>query len=115
VDASVDSAGKGQQLGRRIDELEMIKAALADMAADLAAGRLLVREASWLRDSGQDSARAVAIAKLFCTEAARRAADQAIRIDGGQGEGSPRIQRIIGARLQLAGDNGDGSHVAGDV
>jgi butyryl-CoA dehydrogenase len=99
----------------------MIQAALADMAVDEAAARLLVREAAWLRDTGRDNSQAVAIAKLFCTEAALRAADQAVLIHGARGysnaypverywrdakgmqiyEGTAHIQRIIIARALL--------------
>lgn len=126
LDASVGFARTRRQFGSRIGDFEMIQAALADMAADLSAARLLVREAAWLRDSGQNNAQAVAIAKLFCTEAALRAADQAILIHGGRGysseypverywrdakgmqiyEGTAHIQRIIIARHLLGRDEG---------
>ena len=124
LDASVDFARRRRQFGRRIGDFEMIQAALADMAADLSAARLLVREAAWLRDQGHDNAQAVAVAKLFCTEAALRAADQAVLIHGGRGyssefpverywrdakgmqiyEGTAHIQRIIIARHLLGRD-----------
>ena len=129
LDASVDFARKRRQFGRRIGDFQMIQAALADMAADGAAARLLVREAAWLRDSGQDNALAVAVAKLFCTEAALRAADQAILIHGARGysneypverywrdakgmqiyEGTAHIQRVIIARRLLGRDEAAGS------
>ncbi len=129
LDASVAFARSRRQFGSRIGDFEMIQAALADMAADLAAARLLVREAAWLRDQGQAAGPQVAIAKLFCTEAALRAADQAILIHGGRGysnqypverywrdakgmqiyEGTAHIQRIIIARHLLGRDQGSGS------
>jgi alkylation response protein AidB-like acyl-CoA dehydrogenase len=128
LEASVDFARQRRQFGSRIGDFQMIQAALADMAADLAASRLLVREAAWLQDSGADSAQAVAIAKLFCTEAALRAADQAVLIHGARGysseypverywrdakgmqiyEGTAHIQRIIIARRLLGRDREPG-------
>jgi alkylation response protein AidB-like acyl-CoA dehydrogenase len=124
VDACVSFARERRQFGKRIGDFEMIQAALADMSADLAAARLLVRAAAWLRDSGEDAAQAVAIAKLFCCEAALRAADQAILLHGSRGysneypverywrdakgmqiyEGTAHIQRIIIARALLGRD-----------
>ena len=128
LEASVDFARSRRQFGRRIGDFQMIQATLADMAADLAAARLLVREAAWLRDSGRHAAQAVAVAKLFCTEAALRAADQAVLIHGARGysseypverywrdakgmqiyEGTAHIQRVIIARHLLGRDEGIG-------
>jgi alkylation response protein AidB-like acyl-CoA dehydrogenase len=124
LDASVDFARSRRQFGRRIGDFEMIQASLADMAADLAAARLLVREAAWLADIGQDNSSAVAVAKLFACEAALRGADQAILIHGARGysseypverywrdakgmqiyEGTAHIQRVIIARGLLGKD-----------
>ncbi|MFZ0214452.1 MAG: acyl-CoA dehydrogenase family protein, partial [Candidatus Dormiibacterota bacterium] len=128
LDASVAFARDRRQFGRRIGDFEMVQSALADMAADRAAARLLVREAAWLRDQGRDDGQAVAIAKLFCTEAAVRAADQAILLHGARGyangypaerywrdakgmqiyEGTSHIQRIIIARRLLGRDEARG-------
>ena len=127
LDASVAFARERRQFGRRIGEFEMVQAALADMAADLAAARLLVRQAAWSRDQGEDVSQAVAIAKLFSCEAALRAADQAILVHGSRGysneypverfwrdakgmqiyEGTSHIQRIIIARALLGREASD--------
>ncbi len=96
----------------------MIQADLADMAADLDAARLLVYRAAWTKDQGLPATRATSIAKLFATEAATRAASQAVLLHGNRGysneypveryyrdikgmqiyEGSSHIQRVIIAR-----------------
>jgi alkylation response protein AidB-like acyl-CoA dehydrogenase len=88
------------------------------MAADVEAARLLVYRAAWLAGQGQKATRAVSIAKLFATEAAVRAAGQAVLLHGGRGysnafpveryyrdikglqiyEGTAHIQRIVIAR-----------------
>ncbi len=129
LEATVDFARRRRQFGQRIGDFGMIQAALADMATDLAAGRLLVRQAAWLRDAGEDNAQAVAMAKLFCTEAALRGADQAILIHGARGysneyaverywrdakgmqiyEGTAHVQRVILARQLLGRDEGGAS------
>jgi alkylation response protein AidB-like acyl-CoA dehydrogenase len=118
LDACVNFANSRRQFGKRIGDFEMVQAVLADMVADTSAARLLVREAAWLRDQRMPNTRAVSIAKLFATEAAVRAADQAVLLHGGRGysneypverfyrdikglqiyEGTSHIQRIIIAR-----------------
>jgi alkylation response protein AidB-like acyl-CoA dehydrogenase len=117
-DACIDFARSRRQFGRRIGDFEMIQSSLADMAADLAAGRLLVQQAAAFIDANEDAAQAVSLAKLFCTEAALRSADAAILMHGARGysnefpverywrdakgmqiyEGTSHIQRIIIAR-----------------
>jgi alkylation response protein AidB-like acyl-CoA dehydrogenase len=124
LDAAAEFARTRRQFGRRIGDFEMVQAALADMAADLAAARLLVRQAAWLADRGLDSARDVATAKLFATEAALRGADQAVLLHGARGyssehpverlwrdakgmqiyEGTAHIQRVVIARELLGRD-----------
>jgi butyryl-CoA dehydrogenase len=121
VDACVDFARTRRQFGQRIGNFEMIQSVIADMVADLEAARLLVRQAAWLRDQGRRNTQHVSIAKLFATEAACRAADQAVLLHGGRGysneypverfyrdikglqiyEGTSHIQRIIIARSVL--------------
>ncbi len=118
LDACVEFARTRRQFGRRIGDFEMIQAALADMAADVEAARLLVYHAAWLKDRGVQATRETSIAKLFATEAAVRAADQAVLLHGGRGysneypveryyrdikglqihEGTAHIQRIVIAR-----------------
>jgi alkylation response protein AidB-like acyl-CoA dehydrogenase len=118
LDACVDFARKRRQFGQRIGDFEMIQRDLADMAADVEAARLLVYRAGWLQAKGERSTREVSIAKLFATEAAVRAAGQAVLLHGGRGysneypveryyrdikglqiyEGTAHIQRIVIAR-----------------
>jgi len=127
LDACVAFARDRRQFGRRIGDFGPVQAALADMAADLDAARLLTRRAAWVRDEGQRNTREVAVAKLFATEAAVRAADQAVLLLGARGysnefpveryyrdikglqiyEGTSHIQRIIIARDLLGKDRGD--------
>jgi alkylation response protein AidB-like acyl-CoA dehydrogenase len=118
LDASVDFARSRRQFGQRIGDFEMIQATLADMAADVDAARLLVYRAAWLQSQGQPARRETSIAKLFATEAALRAASEAVLVHGGRGysneypveryyrdikglqiyEGTSHIQRLVIAR-----------------
>jgi alkylation response protein AidB-like acyl-CoA dehydrogenase len=118
LDACVAYTSERHQFGQRIADFQQVGATLADMAADVAAARLLVYHAAWLKDQGQPATKATSIAKLFATEAALRAADQAVLLHGNRGysneypveryyrdikglqiyEGTSHIQRIIIAR-----------------
>ena len=118
LDASVAFAQSRRQFGRRIGDFEMIQATLADMAADVDAARWLVYRAAWLQGRGRPATRETSIAKLFATEAAARAASEAVLLHGGRGysneypveryyrdikglqiyEGTSHIQRIVIAR-----------------
>ncbi len=121
LDASVAFAQTRRQFGQRIGNFEMIQATLADMAADVEAARLLVYRAAWLKDQGLKATRETSIAKLFATEAAVKAASEAVLLHGGRGysneypveryyrdikglqiyEGTSHIQRIVIARELL--------------
>jgi alkylation response protein AidB-like acyl-CoA dehydrogenase len=118
LDACVAYTRERRQFGKRIADFEMVQAALADMAADVEAARLLTYKAAWLKDHGQPATKAASIAKLFATEAAVRAASEAVLLHGNRGysneypverhyrdikglqiyEGTSHIQRIIIAR-----------------
>lgn len=118
LDACVMWARERRQFGRRLGDFQMIQATIANMAADVAAARLLVYQAAWLIDGGRPATQAVASAKLFATEAAAKAASEAVSLYGNRGyssvypverfyrdikglqiyEGASNIQRIILAR-----------------
>jgi alkylation response protein AidB-like acyl-CoA dehydrogenase len=113
-----------RQFGRRIGEFQMVQERIADMAADLEASRLLVLRAAWERSRGARGPGPVAAAKLFATEAAQRAASEAVLLLGSRGyssespverhyrdiqglriyEGTSHIQRIVLARALLGKD-----------
>jgi butyryl-CoA dehydrogenase len=118
LDACVAFTRGRRQFGQRIADFQMVQATLADMAADVEAARLLVYRAAWLKDAGQPATKETSIAKLFATEAAARAASQAVLLHGNRGysneypverhyrdikgmqiyEGTSHIQRLIIAR-----------------
>ncbi len=121
LDSCVEFARTRKQFGQRIGNFERIQSALADMAADVEAARLLVYRAAWLKDQNIKATRETSIAKLFATEAAVKAANEAVLLHGGRGysneypveryyrdikglqiyEGTAHIQRIVIARELL--------------
>ncbi len=125
LDACIAYATQRRQFGQRIADFEMIQATLADMAADVEAARLLVYRAAWVKDQGLPATKATSIAKLFATEAALRAASEAVLLHGNRGysneypveryyrdikglqiyEGTSHIQRIIIARELVGREN----------
>jgi butyryl-CoA dehydrogenase len=121
LDACVDFARTRRQFGQRIGDFQQVQATLANMAADVEAARLLTYRAAWLKDHNQPMSTQAATAKLFATEAAMRAASEAVLLHGNRGysneypveryyrdikglqiyEGTSYIQRIIIARELL--------------
>jgi acyl-CoA dehydrogenase len=102
-----------------ISEHQLIQAKLADMAMKIGASALLVYRAAWAHDGGKKGiGREAAMAKLFSSEAAHEAVDEAVQIFGGLGtvrgmaverlyrhvrafrifDGTSEIQRLIIAR-----------------
>jgi acyl-CoA dehydrogenase len=64
---------------------QLTQAALADMATDIDAARLLTYRAAWLRDRGEPATQEVAMAKMAATESAQRVIDRAVQMFGGRG------------------------------
>jgi alkylation response protein AidB-like acyl-CoA dehydrogenase len=111
-------AQQRQQFGQPIAQFQAIQWKLADMATELDAARLLVLRAAWLKDQGMSVTKESAMAKLYASEAATRACNQALQIHGGYGymkdypverylrdakiceigEGTSEIQRLVIAR-----------------
>ncbi len=74
-----------EQFGKKLGEFQAIKMKLADMTSDVYTARLLLYRVASMYDAGLDPVQEVSIAKLFATEAASRAADNAIQIHGAMG------------------------------
>ena len=87
--------------GKTLADLPLTQAALADVATEIDAARLLTYRAAWLRDRGGRVTKEVAMAKMAATESAQRAIDRAVQIFGGrgvvQGEIAERLYRDIRA------------------
>jgi len=112
-----------RQFGRPIAAFQGVHFALADMATEIEAGKLLLYHAAWLKQHGRPHKTEAAMAKLFCSELAMRATIKAVQLHGGYGytteypvermmrdakvceigEGTSEIQRLVIAR-QILGD-----------
>ncbi len=118
LDAATSYARERRQFGRPIGSFQGVAFMVADMATELAAARLLVHRAAWLKDQGRSYRLEAAQAKLFASEVASRATNAAVQIHGGYGyveeyrverylrdaklteigEGTSQIQRLVIAR-----------------
>jgi butyryl-CoA dehydrogenase len=85
LDASVTYATQRMQFGKPIGAHQLVQEMIADMAVETEAARLLVWKVAALRDQGQPASREVSMAKYYASEAAVRAARNAIQVHGGIG------------------------------
>ena len=112
-----------RQFGRRIAEFDAIRSKLATMVTQIEAARLLTLLAAFRKDQGRRLTHESAVAKLYASEMAVRAAEDCVQIHGGYGfirdypaekffrdvklttigEGTSEIQRLVIAR-QLIGN-----------
>ncbi|AEB10830.1 acyl-CoA dehydrogenase family protein [Marinithermus hydrothermalis] len=74
-----------EQFGKPIAEFQGVSFKLAEMATALEAARLLYLKAAELKDAGKPFTMEAAQAKLFASEVAVKACDEAIQILGGYG------------------------------
>jgi alkylation response protein AidB-like acyl-CoA dehydrogenase len=85
LEASVAYAGERTQFAKPIASYQLVQEMIAEMAVETDAARLLVWRAADLVDRGQPFGTAASMAKLFASEAAVKAANQAIQVFGGYG------------------------------
>lgn len=121
LEASIRYAKERQQFGKPIASFQAIQWKLADMATEIDAARLLTNRAAALADRGCRMTREASMAKLFASEVAVKAANEAVQIHGGYGfikdypaekyyrdvkvctigEGTSEVQRMVIARELL--------------
>ena len=129
LDAALARAKERRQFGRSISEFQAIQFKLADMAMEVEIARNMVLKAAWMKDHGRPFGREASMAKVFASETAKRAADQAVQIWGGEGfmegsavarywrqvkineigEGTSEINRQIIARSLLTDEGAEAS------
>ena len=85
LDASVAYANSRTSFGVPIGQHQLVKAMLAEMVASRDAAELLCVRSGWMKNKGIPNTRETALAKWFATEAAERAAHDAIQIHGSYG------------------------------
>jgi len=111
-----------KQFGQPIATFQSIRAKLVDTATRIEAARLLTYRAAAMKDAGARTTLEAAMAKLYSSEIAVRAAEDGVQIHGGYGfvkdypaekyfrdvklttigEGTSEIQRLVIARHLLA-------------
>ncbi|OFW15901.1 MAG: acyl-CoA dehydrogenase [Acidobacteria bacterium RIFCSPLOWO2_12_FULL_67_14] len=121
-DAACQYAFERRQFGQPIGMFQGIRAKLVDNAGRIEAARLLTFRAASMRDQGRRTTLEAAMAKLYSSEIAVRAAEDGVQIHGGYGfvkdypaekyfrdvklttigEGTSEIQRLVIARQLLA-------------
>ena len=135
-DISLEFTRHRESFGKKLADLDTIRARLGRIWAGVEAGGALVTRAAALRDAGESGEVEVAAAKFQATEHANRAAYDAQQLHGGRGvlidsepyyisrharaaaiyEGSSEVQRFIIGRAELrrhaagttVGRDGDG-------
>jgi alkylation response protein AidB-like acyl-CoA dehydrogenase len=121
LEASLKYSKERIQFGKQLADFQAIQWKLADMATEVNAARILTQKAAWMKMRGLDINLAAAQAKYFASEAAVRAANEAVQIYGGYGfikefpveklyrdvklmtigEGTSEVQKMIIARNLL--------------
>jgi alkylation response protein AidB-like acyl-CoA dehydrogenase len=117
-ESAVRYSRERQQFGKPISEFQAVQFKLADMGTQIAAARLLMYRAAWMKDEGKKTTKESSMAKLFASEVSVRVCEEAVQVHGGYGytkdypaekywrdsklctigEGTSEIQRIIIAR-----------------
>lgn len=85
IDACAKYAKERHQFGKPIAGFQLIQDKIARMIVDCDAARLLVFRAGHLKNKGIPNTVETSIAKYFASEAANRAASEAVQIFGGYG------------------------------
>ncbi|MEU9962307.1 acyl-CoA dehydrogenase family protein [Streptomyces sp. NPDC050982] len=85
LDAAVTYASEREQFGKTIAHHQLVQELLSDIAVDVDAARLLTWRVADLVDRGEPFATESSKAKLFASEAAVRAANNALQVFGGYG------------------------------
>ncbi|MCZ4222014.1 acyl-CoA dehydrogenase [Pedobacter rhodius] len=121
-DAAVSYSKQRQQFGQPISSFQAISFKLADMATEIEAAELLIRQAADLKNRHLPMTKESAMAKYFSSEVAVKVATEAVQIFGGYGytkdfpvekfyrdsklctigEGTSEIQKIVIAREILS-------------
>jgi alkylation response protein AidB-like acyl-CoA dehydrogenase len=85
LEASIRYSHERLQFGKPIAAYQAIAHKIAEMGTQLEAARGLVYRAAWQIDTGKPDMKLAAMAKLFATEMANKAADECTRIFGSYG------------------------------
>ncbi|MBK8705636.1 MAG: acyl-CoA dehydrogenase family protein [Saprospiraceae bacterium] len=84
-EASVKYAKEREQFGKPISSFQGISFKLADMATQIQASELLIRQAGHIKDNSGNATKISAMAKYYASEVAVSVANEAVQIFGGYG------------------------------
>jgi len=118
MESAIKYSSERKQFGKYLNEFQATQFKFAEMATNIEAARLLTYKAAIMKDKGVPNTKEAAMAKLFASEIAEKAANEAVQIFGGYGfvkdypvekfyrdvklltigEGTSEIQRIVIAR-----------------
>lgn len=103
---SLKYAIQREAFGKRIIDFQAIGFTLADLATEIEAARLLTYQAAYLKNRGLNYAKEAAMAKLFASEIAVRAADRAVQIHGAFGYSKESMVETLfrDAKLMVIGE-----------
>lgn len=121
---AIEHANTRQTFGGLLADKQAVQWMIADSEIELRAARLLVYQAAWKADLGQDFKTDASIAKVYATETAGRVVDRCVQILGGLGvskempterwyrelrikrigEGPSEVHRLVVARHMMKGN-----------
>jgi len=121
LEAALAYSKERKQFGKSLSEFQATQFKLADIATEIEAARLMTFKAAKMKDEKKEILEIASKAKLFASEVATRAANEAVQILGGYGftkdypvekfyrdvklltigEGTSEVQRIVIARTLL--------------
>lgn len=84
-EASLNYSQQRKQFGKSLSEFQAIQFKLAEIATEINAARMLTYKAALKKDKGQKVSRDASTTKLFSSEIAVKAANEAVQILGGYG------------------------------
>ncbi|HRI45561.1 MAG TPA: acyl-CoA dehydrogenase family protein [Ignavibacteriaceae bacterium] len=122
LESALKYSKERKQFGKSLSEFQSIQFKMAEIATNIEAAKLLTFRAAVEKDEGKPINKTAAIAKLFSSEIAEKAASEAVQIFGGYGftkdypvekfyrdvklltigEGTSEIQRLVISRILLS-------------
>ena len=121
LEASIKYSKERKQFGHTLSEFQAIQFKLAELATEIEAAKLMVYKSAIMKDNNENINQIASMAKLYSSEVAVRATNEAVQIHGGYGfikdfpveklyrdvklltigEGTSEVQRMIIAKNLL--------------
>ena len=85
LEASVKYSKERKQFGKFISEFQATQFKIAEISTEIEAARLLIHKAAFMKDNGENINTIASMAKLYSSEIATKATNEAVQIHGGYG------------------------------